>query len=278
MTLLLGGVVPLVQLPEKERAKVEELPPRLAKLILEKKQQPPPPPPVVQKPEIKEPKSEPKPKPKAKEVKPQPVKKDPTAARKKAERAGLLAFKDELADLRQNAVSPSLLKQSRLQKTGNNAKKTTRSIITSNASQGSGGINTARLSRDTGGASLDGRAVTQVSSDLKQTAKGNLQRDHKSRKASRSIEEIQLVFDRNKGSIYALYNRALRKDPTLQGKLVLKLTIAPSGKVTKCEIVSSELNSPSLDHKLVARIKLFNFGAKDAEVTVVTYPIEFLPS
>ena len=49
-------------------------------------------------------------------------------------------------------------------------------------------------------------------------------------KASRSIEDVRLVFERNKGSIYAIYNRALREEPGLQGKVVLKLTIAPDGQ------------------------------------------------
>ena len=49
-------------------------------------------------------------------------------------------------------------------------------------------------------------------------------------KASRSEEEIAQVFDRNKGAIYALYGRALRAQPDLQGKLVLEFTIAAFGR------------------------------------------------
>jgi TonB family protein len=96
--------------------------------------------------------------------------------------------------------------------------------------------------------------------------------------AGRSLEEIKLVFDRNKGAIYTIYNRMLRNDPALQGKVVLKLTIAPSGQVLDCKIVSSELRSPELERKLVARIKQFDFGAKKVDTMVVTYPIDFLPS
>ena len=89
---------------------------------------------------------------------------------------------------------------------------------------------------------------------------------------------IELVFDRNKGAIFALYNRALRNDPTLEGKLVLRLTIAPSGQVTLCEVVSSELGDPDLEAKLVARIKLFRFDAKDVEAITTTKPIDFFPA
>ena len=90
--------------------------------------------------------------------------------------------------------------------------------------------------------------------------------------------EIQIVFDQNKSAIYSLYNRALRKDPTLQGKLVLRLTIAPSGKITDIELVSSELGDAALERKLVQRIKMFNFGAKQVDAVTLTYPIDFLPA
>ena len=89
---------------------------------------------------------------------------------------------------------------------------------------------------------------------------------------------MRLVFERNKGSIYAIYNRALREDPALQGKVVVELRIAPSGEVMDCRIVSTELKTPDLERKLVARIQQFDFGAKQVEQMVVTYPLDFLPS
>jgi TonB family protein len=89
---------------------------------------------------------------------------------------------------------------------------------------------------------------------------------------------VRLVFERNKGSIYAIYNRALRDEPGLQGKVVLKLTIAPSGAVTDLRIVSSELHQAEVETKLLARIRTFDFGAKDVNEMVVNYPLDFLPS
>ena len=81
------------------------------------------------------------------------------------------------------------------------------------------------MSRDTGSTSLAARTATQVQSSIAKPSAAGKRKNSKT--ASRSIEEIQVVFDRNKSAIYSLYNRALRKDPTLQGKLVLSLTIAP---------------------------------------------------
>ena len=95
---------------------------------------------------------------------------------------------------------------------------------------------------------------------------------------ARSREEIEMVFDQNKGAIYALYNRALRRNPTLQGKMVLRLTIEPSGAVSMCEIISSEIDDPELQRKLVSRIKLFRFEQKDVAPITTTKPIDFFPA
>jgi periplasmic protein TonB len=297
IALLFGGLIPIIDLPEKERFKKQTLPPRLARLILEQKKLPPPKPkPAKVVKEEKKPEPKPEKKPEEKK-KPEPVKKPvekvvkktppPSAesARKKAARSGLLALSDQLADLREESVTPAVPGIHTLSKSGEKANAPQRSIITSGVTRGSGGINTAALSRDTGGSGLGGRSTTQVQSgaaDAKRKALtesgGKGKGKGKNYKGNRTREEIQTVFDQNKGAVYALYNRALRKDPTLRGKVVLELTIAPNGKVTNCRILSSELNDSTLEKKLVSRIKLFKFSSKDVDTAVVSYPIDFLPS
>ena len=296
--LLISLIMPWLPLPKVDRTQVEELPPRLAKLLLE--QQPPPPPVAPAKPVEPETTAATKPelaKPKVTEARKPQAKKPPgeklEAARRKASGVGLLAMKSELEDLRGAPVTAKLnthIKAGPGVGTGWGAgvgagKKSglpTRSLITSNATQGSGGINTARLSRDTGGGGLGGRATAVVEGSLQGNGGGGpgggTLRRGAGGGASRSLEEIRLVFDRNKGAIYALYNRALRSDPSLQGKVVLKLTIAASGQVLDCRIVSSELHAPDLEHKLTLRVRQFDFGAKSVDTMVVTYPIDFLPS
>ena len=71
---------------------------------------------------------------------------------------------------------------------------------------------------------------------------------------------------------------ALRDEPALQGKVVLELKISPAGVVDGLRIVSSELKADELEKKLLARIRQFDFGAKDVDVMVVTWPVDFLPS
>jgi TonB family protein len=159
---------------------------------------------------------------------------------------------------------------------------TERSLITSRVGAASGGINTAALSRNTGGGGLGGRSTTVVESPIEgigfEAAGGAAQRTGDSDKGSRSREEIERVFDANKGRIFTLYNRALRENPALQGKVVLRLTIAPDGRVTFCEVVSSELNDPELEKALVQRVLLFQFDTKDVEPITTTKPIDFFPA
>lgn len=260
-------------LPPVPRVAPAPLPQEVVKLVLA------PPPPVP------EPKPEEKPKPKPEVTVPKvqtPV--DRTQqARKKAESSGLLAQKDLLKDLR-DALDPSQMTPTKdLLAKVDGPSRADRSIITSNVTATSGGINTATLSRGFGGGtgSLKGHETTQsVASFADSIAKGRPEaaRTGSGGKAARSREEIETVFDRNKAAIFALYNRALRDNPGLQGKVVVELTIAPDGEVTACRVLSSELKDEELERKLVSRIKLFRFEAKDVAPITTTKPIDFFPA
>ena len=280
--LLLSLVWPFIPTPEPDPYEVIEIPPRIAQLLLEEKPVPPPPPPEVDEPEPDtddpEPEqvaeTEPEPEPE-----PEPVPDRTEVAREQAQ-AALMPFTNDLADLVDKDLLDSVADDRVLTTSVASAERNTRSMITSKVGTASGGINTAALSRNTGGSGIAGRDTTQVASPVAgigQSA-GGARRTGTSGKASRSREEIELVFDKNKGVIFALYNRALRMDPSLEGKLVLRLTIAPSGEVTFCEVVSSELGDLELERKLVQRIKLFRFEARDVEPITTTKPIDFFPA
>ena len=96
---------------------------------------------------------------------------------------------------------------------------------------------------------------------------------------ARTDEEIQIVFDRHKAALYRLYNRELRKDPTLRGQLVLRLTIEPDGTVSLCQLQSTDMDAPMLSQQIVNRVSNFDFGAKDGiGAMTIIYPIDFLPA
>ncbi len=285
IVFVLGIVWPFIPTPEPDPMDVMEIPPRIAQLLLEEKPLPPPPPPP--EPEEPEPEAEPEPEQVAEadpEPEPEPVPEpEPEPDRREIAReqaqAALMPFAEDLADL----VDKDLLdavEDRELTASVGESQRSERSMITSKVGTASSGINTASMSRNTGGTGIAGRSTTQVESPVAGLAQsaGGARRTGTSGKASRSREEIELVFDKNKGKIFALYNRALRADPMLEGKLVLRLTIAPTGEVTFCEIVSSELGDPELERKLVLSVKQFRFEARDVESITTTKPIDFFPA
>lgn len=279
--LFLGLVMPWLPVPEDDREKTVEVPPRIARLVMQRRATPPKP--VQRKKEAPRPKAEKaKPKKPPKTVRSKPARSAPArkAARQRAEKAGVLAFRDELAALRETPAVSSLGKRHLSSGAAPRKGHAERALVTAAAGRRSSGINTAALSRDTGGGGVRGghRSAAVSSSIGTVDATGGNGRKGRGHQAGRTPEEIQLVFDRNKHAIYALYNRALRKDPTLRGKVVLRLTIAPSGKVVSCRIVSSELNHPRLERKLVLKVKRFDFGAKDVATLTIDYPIDFFPA
>lgn len=265
----LGILVPL--LPVSERPPPPALPEEVVRLVLE----PPPPPP---KPEVKKP--EPTPEAKPTPVPPKPVDRR-AEARRQAEKSGLLAMKDQLEDLREimepvDSSAPMIGKVE-------GPSRAERSLITSRTGVGSGGINTGKLSAGfgSGPGNLKGHATGTAQpsfADKIGADRAQASRSGSGGKASRSREEIEMVFDRNKSAIYSLYSRALREQPALQGKVVVQLTIAPSGEVTDCRIISTELQDSELERKLIARIRMFRFEDKDVEAMTTTKPIEFFPA
>ena len=141
---------------------------------------------------------------------------------------------------------------------------------------GSGGVNTSDMAIPAETVALSGREATvlkeseaeKLASQAKKQSKGKV----------RSSGNIRRVFDQNKSSLFTLYNRELRKNPSLEGKVVLRIVIEPNGSVSSCEIVSSDLDSPKLERKIIARVSLFNFGAMAVKAKTVTYPIDFFQS
>ena len=278
---VLSLVWPFIPVPEPDPYDVTQIPPRIAQLLLEERPLPPPPPPKVEEAEpdnsepeqVVEVEKDPEPVPQ-----PEPVPDREEIAREQAQ-AAFLPFADDLADLVDNELLNQVADNRTLSASVGGAVRNERSMITSKVGATSGGINTASLSRNTGGTSIAGRTTTRVESSVAGIGSaGGARRSGSSGKASRSREEIELVFDKNKGAIFALYNRALRRDPTLEGKLVLRLTIDPSGIVSFCEIISSELDDEELERKLVQRVRMFRFAAKDVEPITTTKPIDFFPA
>jgi TonB family protein len=255
-------------LPRTERVvNTDSLPERVVQLVLEPPPPPPPPPPPKEKPVEKVP------------IAKTPTPPQPVDPRIKASKSGLLANLDDLAALRDQIDLDKFQKNQQKTTDPGDVSQVTRNVISSKAGGSSGGISAPTSSGlASGSGSLRGIYTTQVKDPNLGASGQAATRAGGSGKASRSADEIALVFTRNKGSIDALYARALRDNPALQGKVVIELTIAPSGDITAARIVSSELKEPEFENKLLARIRLFKFEAKDVAALTATKPIDFFPA
>ncbi|MFK7895774.1 MAG: AgmX/PglI C-terminal domain-containing protein [Myxococcota bacterium] len=296
LAVFLGAVLPLVDIPLPAKWEVLEEQERLTQLIPKKKPAPPPveiakavvpeaPAPEETIPEESESAGETD--QKVAEAAPAPTEGSGSSARSK----GILAFREKFAALATTDATDRLGSNARIKDPSNIASggMPERSMVTSQVATGSGGINVAALSRGTGGSGkgLSGIGVSQATSSIGTgTGIGSGNGTGGDRPLSgggpglgRTDEEIQIVFDRHKAALYRMYNRALRKNPTLRGQMVLRLTIQPDGTVSMCEVKSSDMKAPNLAKQVVSRVRSFDFGAKEGVAAItIAYPIDFLPA
>ena len=282
--LLLALIFSLIRLPLAQAP--AETPPEQVLHITMALPRPPPPPRVMPPPPpklvVQKPIEKPTPEQARKAPTEEPVKPAvETPAPPKP--AGLMVFKEQLAALADTKINPALGAQAHINNADSSAGTPERAMLTTSAPGSSGGINLAAVSRGLGPGggternAIRGGTLTQASSGIGTATAAN-------RPVSggpgpgRTDEEIQIVFDRHKAQLYRLYNLELRRDPTLQGKMILRLTIEPDGSVSLCQLHATNMNAPDLATQVLERVKTFNFGAKVVPPVTIIYPIDFLPA
>jgi hypothetical protein len=317
LCFVFGAPIPLIKIPIPDRSDtVVEIPKRLVQLVKEDLPKPAPvkkPVPKQAKEELKQAKEKPKPTP-DKQHKPDKKPKGggsekeqtklasakgggAAAARKTANHVGVLKFKDAFAGLMNETPVAKLGTEARLSNKSFRVKGQAvaqRSLVAIQGKGGSsGGISNFGVSRNIGngnvgrlgggGSGIGDGTGSGVGFVRVESAIANLEESSRPMSdglaAGRTDEEIQIVFDRYKAALYRIYNRELRKDPTLRGKILMRISIETNGSVSMCKVESTDLASPELVANIVERIKRFNFGPKEGvpKITIL-YPIDFLPA
>ncbi len=283
-----------IELPEQDREEQEALPPQLARLIVEKKEPPPPemkapePEPEPEKPEPEEqpvaepepqvqpPPPEPEPEPQIAE-KPEPSPQDVEQAREKARKTGILAMGEELSKL--SALGKSVKLDTPDTVTAEPIAHKTGDTLAQKANTGrSSGVDESGLTRETREVALAERQRAKVEEAEEVVARAKAaEREQQTAASKRSREELRRTMDANKSAIYSIYNRELRRKPSLQGSVTPELVIEESGAVSSCSVVESTLNEPALEKKICNRLRLVDFGARPGvDRTTIRYPIELL--
>ncbi|WP_341919353.1 AgmX/PglI C-terminal domain-containing protein [Hydrocarboniphaga effusa] len=275
---VITSVAELIVLPEPELPKVQPQP--------EEKTEPKAEPAKQARAETRPLPATPAEKPKPAEQASQPA---PNAARELASRSGIMQFNDRLSAMRNDdaleAANQALLTSDAPNpRSASNTSALGASIAGAAASHSAGGANTNGIAGNDAGTRLGSRRTEAVQSGIGYgrgnggggaagTASGA------GPAATRTPQEIQLVFDRNKTAFFALFNRAARSNPNMgAGTIVMRLTIQADGSVSDCALVSSSFGDPELEEKILQRVRLMNFGAKNVGVFVYpNYPLAYLP-
>lgn len=287
--LIVAIPIPFVVLPELTRSEKEKLPPQLARVVLEQQQLPAP---VVDVPKIEKKVVEEIKQEKLPDIK-KPVlpaierktdinKPDSEAtarARTVAKQSGLLAVANEMNELTdtRNIDANIRANVSQNEKSKEIARYDASVIASAKPAATTDKIDEAKIIGDVNKTDLQERQSDQQTTAATERYKDEKSTTTQASGTGRAAEDITIVFNKNKSSLYSLYDRERRKNAGLKGRIVFQLTIAPSGKVTDVKIISSDLKNPSLEARIISRIKMFMFAPTSGEPTIINYPVEFLP-
>jgi len=278
--LLLGVVVPSLEQVKIAREIKERPPAQLAKILLKEKQLPPPKKPKVKpkKESLKKVKKQVD-KPKKKPIK-QTVQQIKEQAKTTANNTGLATMKDELFAMREAfEVTPATA--TKLNKITNKATKIKRKLLAAETAKQSAQLAQSTLKNTVSSDKLSTKNTEQVRLGKEEVIANNNVIKEESLTPTlgqRSEMAIRRTLEAHKARLYSLYNRALRKDPLLQGKVLFEIKIQPNGKISHVNIKSSALNNAKLERQLTLILGRIKFPNEDVAAMTTIWAIEFLPS
>lgn len=273
--MMVAVVVPMLETPEVPREVKEQLPPQLAKIILEERPLPEP-----KKPEP-EPLPEPEPEPEAKPA--EEAQAGPLDAKEQAENAGLAAMKDELFAMR-DAFKVQPPAASQLANSEAAETKVERKMLGAQTDLTSEALAKSTVTQTVATSEVSRKSTQQIrlaEEEIVAAQGAQAERNgnaNGSGPGQRSELALRQTLEANKSRLYSLYNRALRKDPFLQGKVLFKIEILPNGTISNVSIQSSELNNAKLERQLTVVLQSIRFPAEAAATMTTIWAIDFLPS
>jgi TonB family protein len=297
--------------PEPPRG-IEALPDRFVKMIVEPPEAKPPPPEKDSeekkdeegdiKEEVVEKKPEPKPQPKP-EPKPEPEDK-PEVAKGPEDPA---AKEARLRKIKEEVASKTILKQ--LGSMGgegpgglvDSLKEGAVDVKMAEAFDGASGVVVA--DRDTKARDRRGRAKAGAGKvaglqdgDLKAKGGGPVETGSKGKEVSvkgtvavkkpseafgtgvLDSSAIAKVVSRRKGAIKSCYEKQLKRNPKLAGKVKVQFTILQSGRVSNARVLEDTTGDPAVGKCIVSGMQRWRFPKPDGGDVTVAFPFVFAPS
>ncbi|MDZ7315401.1 MAG: AgmX/PglI C-terminal domain-containing protein [candidate division KSB1 bacterium] len=91
----------------------------------------------------------------------------------------------------------------------------------------------------------------------------------------RTAESVMAVINAQRGRVMYTYNKYLRQDPELEGKVSFDVTIAADGRVTEVRIVEATIANAEFIAELTAILRGLKFPSIEAGIVTVNVPFVF---
>ncbi len=89
---------------------------------------------------------------------------------------------------------------------------------------------------------------------------------------ARDVDEVSSIVQEHSPAIKYCYERELKRNPDMKGKVVVRFTITPAGTVTNVKIISSTLDSETVERCILSRISHWDdFGVIDQSLGNATF-------
>ncbi len=94
---------------------------------------------------------------------------------------------------------------------------------------------------------------------------------------SRNQKDIMDTLRRRMGGVKACYEKRLKRNPELKGKVVVRFVIAAGGSVIEAEVVENTTGDSDLAACIAQSVRVIRFPPAEGSETTVTYPIILVP-
>lgn len=91
----------------------------------------------------------------------------------------------------------------------------------------------------------------------------------------RSEESVRAMMLAYTGRLTYIYNKYLKRDPDLRGKIVVEVAIAADGTVARVKTISSSVNNREFELEILNVIRRLKYEPIDQGTVIVTYPLVF---
>jgi TonB family protein len=142
---------------------------------------------------------------------------------------------------------------------------------------GSGGGRYKGLTEaDKGGGRIDTTQVkTEQKADREVTIKANIGGGSVSGgEGTGTIDRdaVTSVFSRRKGAIKSCYERALKSNPNVKGKVTIKFTIGPAGRITDISVAANTTGDGEIGDCIIEKVRGWKFDPPSGGSVTFSYP------